>query len=161
MKYLINCFILFIPVIIWNISFIPILPGAYDAEVYWSNLPFYVQWPEVILRMIVFTLPLFMPLKIVRQDQKIGLILYIVGLLVYVFAWRPLILYPDSVWSTSLIGYAAPAFTPIIFLIGIGLIGNKLFFNIKYKQYIYFAVSFLFIFFHTWHLTIVYDRYFN
>lgn len=161
MKYLINCFLLIIPVVIWNISFIPILPGGYDADIYWSNLPLYITLPEIILRMFVFFLPMFMPLKINKPKQKIGLILYLVGLLLYVIAWRPLILYPDSVWSTSLTGFAAPGFTPIIFLIGIGLIGNKLFFKIRYKQFIYIAVSFLFTFFHTWHLSIVYERYFG
>ena len=70
----------------------------------------------------MIALAVFMPLRISTQRQKTGLVIYIVGAILYILSWVPLILFPQSAWSTSLIGFSAMAYTPLVWLIGIGLV---------------------------------------
>jgi len=100
-----------------------------------------------------------MPLRVFDEKQKIGFTIYLVGIFLYFLSWRPLVLYPSSEWSSSLIGYLATAVTPFIFLLGINLIGNKLFLDIPFSRKIYTFFISGFLIFHTWHVAIVYDRF--
>jgi hypothetical protein len=146
-----------IPILIWNIAFGGLLPAVFQGEEFNKDIPATIIWIENILRLAVFALPAFMPLTIFYRYQKFGLVLYFVGTFLYFLSWRPLLLYPEGVWSTSLIGYLAPAITPLIFLIGIGLIGYRLFFNIRYKQAIYIFLATLFVLVHITHVYLVYN----
>lgn len=158
LKYVSNCFILLIPILMWNILFVTSLPRGYSREFFWQDIPSIIVITENILRIIVFFLPLLMPLRIKIAGQKIGLGIYLVGLGIYFLSWIMQIYYPDSTWSSSLFGFLAPAYITIIWLIGIGLIGNKLFIKIPYKPIIYIAISAVFVFVHTAHAYIVYLR---
>ena len=117
-----NTFWLMIPLLLWNIFLGPRLvhPGfAYDQQA--------ARWlliSENILRVAVFILPLLLPLNWESKRQKFGLGLYLLGTLIYFAAWLPLIYTPQSAWSNSLIGFTAPAFTPLIWLLGIALVGG-------------------------------------
>jgi hypothetical protein len=108
--------------------------------------------------MLVFFLPLLMPLTIETSGQKIGLSVYLAGLTAYFSSWILQIYYPDSVWSRSVFGFLAPAYTTIIWFIGIGLIGSQLFIKIPYNPIIYIAISAAFVVVHTTHAYIVYAR---
>lgn len=158
MKYALNCFILLIPVFLWNILFATSLPRGYSIEFFWKDIPPGVGITENILRIIVFFLPLLMPLTIKTSRQKIGLGIYIAGVAIYFLSWVLQIYLPESAWSISLFGFLAPAYTTMIWLIGIGLIGDKLFFKVPYNPIIYMAISTLFVVFHTIHTYIVYTR---
>ena len=127
LKYTPNCFILVIPIFLWNILFAASLPRGYSMEFFWKDIPPIIGTTENVLRIIVFFLPLLMPLTIKITGQKIGLGIYLVGLAIYFLSWIMQIYYPDSPWSSSLFGFLAPAYTTIIWFIGIGFIGNKLF----------------------------------
>jgi len=102
-----------------------------------------------------------MPLSFYNRKQKAGFGLYLFGIFMYFLSWRPLILFPTSEWSLSLIGFIAPAAIPLISLIGIGLIGSRLFINIRYRSVVYVIISIGFTIFCTWHSVIVYNRLFN
>ena len=52
--------------------------------------------------------------------------MYLAGMIAYLGAWLMLIYAPQSGWSTSLAGSMAPAYTPLVWLTGIGMIGTRL-----------------------------------
>ena len=158
LKYFSNCIILIIPIIVWNIIFASRLPKEFLPEIFWDNIPTTIKYGENIFRVFLFALPLLMPLKITEHIQKIGLIIYIVGIIIYFAAWVPLLFFPNSAWSSSLFGFLAPAFTPIIWAVGIGLIGNRLYFSIPYNSWFYIITSIMFVIFHCWHVITVYQR---
>lgn len=65
--------------------------------------------------------------------------------------------FPESRWSTSVLGFTAPTYTTIFFVIGIGIIGRKSFFKIPYFSIIYYSISVLFVIFYTVHSYNVYS----
>jgi len=109
--------------------------------------------------MFVMLLPAFMRLRVSTSSQKLGLGLYLTGLLIYFASWAVLIVFPQCAWSTSEIGFMAPAYTPIVWLAGIGLIGTELLFlRVRFKPWIYWTLSALFIVFHNLHVITVFSR---
>jgi len=127
-------------------------------EFFWKDIPPVVGIIENTLRIIVFILPLLMPLTIKTSRQKIGLGIYLVGAAIYFLSWILQIYSPESAWSSSLFGFLAPAYTSLIWLIGIGLIGDKLFARVPYKPIAYITIATIFVVFHTTHTYIVYTR---
>jgi hypothetical protein len=150
--------LLLIPILAWNVAFRDLLPDPFAFTAYWEDLPPIVLWGENIFRAIAYGLPLLMPLRVYDNKQKAGLTIYLVGIFLYFLSWRPLVLYPESAWSISLIGYLATAVTPFFFLLGINLIGNKLVINIPFRRLYYSIVILGFTFFHIWHVVIVHGR---
>ena len=157
-KYLVNCFLLLLPVFFWNIAFIRRLPKGYTSKEIWDNVPSWLSITENILRTIVFILPLLLILSLQTKTQKFGLILYLVGLLIYFSSWLLQIFIPNSYWSTGIIGFMAPAFTSIIWLIGIGIIGQQSFINIPRIATIYIFLSIAFVIIHTYHSYLAYNH---
>ena len=157
-KYLFNCFWLFIPIIIWNIVFTSKLPIGYSSEFFDNNIPMYISYGENILRLILFLLPVIMAFSLDTKIQKIGFSLYIIGTILYFISWLVQIYYPESIWSLSVFGFMAPAFTTLIFFIGIGLIGQQTFIKIPYISIIYIILSIFFMLFHSIHTYIVFQR---
>lgn len=155
-SYLLNCFLLIIPILLFNVIFASSLPKAFSAEIFWKDIPPVLATGENILRGIVLIFPFLMPLKITTARQKAGLILYIAGTLIYFLAWSLLIVFPQL--TSSWFAFAAPAYTPLLWLFGIGLIGDSLYFPIPYKWWYYIGGSLLFVIFHVGHTTLVYLR---
>ncbi len=149
--YLKNCFLLLIPVVIWNILFRPYSPEIFHGDAYWNNIPLFIKWPENILMIFVLILPMFMPLKVKKRSQKTGLILYLAGLSVYLLAWRPLVLYPEGSWCNKPAGFFTLAISLLFILTGIGLIGDRLSFKIRYNRMIYILLSCLYVLIHISH----------
>lgn len=158
-KYLLNCFLLLIPIFLWNILLMDELPQGYQAEVFWKDIPEIITYSENILRIIVFALPAFMVLSLQSNTQKIGLVLYVLGLLVYFASWLIMIIEPTIDWSQSLVGFMAPAYTTLIWFIGIGLIGQKSFLKVPHLTWTYMTSSILFVIVHTTHTYLVYQNY--
>lgn len=157
-KYLCNCFLLLIPILLWNVLLFPYLPEAYGPDIFWKDIPKTITYGENSLRVAVFALPAIMMLSLKTPLEKLGFRMYVIGVLIYFLSWLLLIIYPKSTWSTSLIGFLAPAFTPIFWLIGIGLIGNKAFFNFPKLTFTYIGLSTLFVMFHTAHVYLIFQR---
>jgi hypothetical protein len=105
-------------------------------------------------------LPIFFPLGISTKLQRIGLYIYGIGIVLYLLSYIALIISPESQWSQSLIGFTAPASTPLIWFVGIGLIMEKPFFNVPYNRWVYMVLVGLFVGFHFTHTLIIYYRYF-
>jgi hypothetical protein len=158
MNYLLNCLLLLLPIMTWNLIFASKLPWAYSEEVFSKNIPSFIMNGENVLRSLVFILPVFMPLRIEIQSQRLGLWLYIVGTMVYFLSWLAQIYFPQSKWSLSAWGFLAPAYTPLIWLTGIGLIGSSLYFPLSYQSWMYIVLSVVFIGFHLSHASTVFLR---
>jgi hypothetical protein len=117
-----NCFWLLIPILVWNVIFSSKL--AHPAFEFDETVARWVLLLENLLRTAVMVLPIFMPFRWNTPQSQIGIAVYLVGLVVYFASWIPLMLAPDSAWSNSFLGFLAPAYTPLLWLVGIGLIGG-------------------------------------
>jgi hypothetical protein len=157
-KYLLTCLLLIIPAMAFNVVFTKRLPPAYQVDVFWKDIPGWLGTGENLFRTMVFILPVLMPLNIKTPGQRAGLGLFLFGTLVYFLAWIVLMFNPNGAWSTSPFGFMAPAYTPLLWLVGIGMIGDSLFFNVPYTPWIYIVLVAVFLCFHNTHAWIVYAR---
>jgi hypothetical protein len=155
-KYIYNCFILTIPILTWNILLTDQLPKTTKPDIELQNISPFVIYGENIARVIVFTLMVFMPIQISKTIQRQGLILFLFGTILYFASWLVLIYYPDSSWSKSTLGILSPAYTPVLWLIGIALIGDTFYFNLPYKRWIFISLSVIFLVFHNIHTYQIY-----
>jgi len=155
-KYLSNCFLLLLPVFLWNILFVNYLPESYSPAVFEKDIPLLISYSEIFLRIIVFAFPTVMIFSLKTKQQKIGFSIYLIGVLIYFSSWSVIIIAPESNWSKSMIGFTAPAFTTLVWFIGIALIGDKSFLRIKHTSLIYILFSILFVVMHTLHVYIVF-----
>ncbi|MEP7133603.1 MAG: hypothetical protein ABI904_01605 [Chloroflexota bacterium] len=156
MNYLLNCGLFLLPITAWNLIFAGKLPRLYSPEVFERAVPPFILSGENFFRFIVFSLTFFMPLRIETQIQKIGFWLYAAGTIIYFTAWLLQIYFPQSGWSLSAFGFLAPAYTPLLWLIGIGLVGSTLYFASPYRSWMYIVLSIIFVGFHFSHTAIVY-----
>jgi hypothetical protein len=136
-KYLLNCFLLTIPIMIWNIIFTSKLPQYYQPEIFWKDIPVWLEYFENISRI---------------------LILYIGGTLIYFASWLVLIYFPNSSWSSNIFGFMAPAYTPLLWLTGIGFVGNSFYFNLPYKRCFFILIVIIFLILHNFHTMTIYFR---
>ena len=157
-KYALSCFLLTIPILVWNIVMANKLPEDFQSETFWKDIPTFLTYGENISRIVVFMLTLLMPLSISTITQKKGLVLYAGGTMLYFASWLILIYFPDSEWSKNVIGFMAPAYTPLIWLTGIGLIGNSFYFNLPYRRWFFISTSIIFLMFHNFHTITIYFR---
>ena len=139
-----NCFWLLLPILAWNILFgAKITQEQITSD---AHSPAWLLGAENIFRLAAFILPLFLPLPRGADWQsalpKIGLAVYGIGTLVYFASWLPLMIAPQSAWSSSIPGLFAPRLMPLIALLGIALIAGS---------WPYGLLATIFIFFHTWH----------
>jgi len=146
------------PILAWNLLFASALPPAYNPASFNTNIPPIILTGENVFRAIIFSLPLFFSLTIKAGTWKRGLLLYCAGTALYFASWLSLMLAPDSGWSTSLLGFAAPAYTPILWLTGIAMMGEAYYFKLNYSKWHYLIPSIAFSFFHVVHTVIVYIR---
>ncbi len=153
-----TAYIPIIPILIWDFIFYLKLPPAYAPEIFNSDIPMVILLGENLFRSIIFILPLFLKLNVHSRAGMQGLIIYIIGSLFYYLTWLMLIFAPDSLWSTSIFGFAAPAYTPIMWLIGISLMADSYYFKIKYKNWHYIIPSIAFSIFHVAHALLIYYR---
>jgi len=156
-SYLLNCFILLLPVLIWNLIFYKKLPDLYQNKK-WDNIPKGIKVVENILRIFTFIFPLFLKLTLSSSIQCTGLIIYMAGIILYFMSWIMQIYFPETVWSRSMLGFMAPAYTTIIWLSGISLIGQKMIFDLGYNFSIYLIISLLFVVIHTVRSFLVYNK---
>jgi hypothetical protein len=117
-----NCLWLLIPILAWNAVLTSKM--AHPAFEFDGAVHPWILWGENLLRIAVMIFPLFMPLRWDTAKSKLGIAVYLIGVLVYFASWIPLMVAPESAWSNSLLGFLAPAYTPLLWLVGIYLIGG-------------------------------------
>lgn len=145
-KLLLNCFLLLVPLLVWNIIFSSSLTqkGFHNDAV----VPSWLLWSEHALRAVVFFVPLLFVLEVKDNWARVGLWVFGVGAVIYCASWLPLVYAPDSYWSRSWIGALSPAFTPILWLLGIALVG---------RSWLYAIGSVLFVAVHVLHNLISFE----
>lgn len=157
-KYLRNGIWLTVPVLLWNAILASRLPPQFLPDIFEKDIPALVLYGESILRIVVFAMPLFFSIGVASKTQKQGAAWYLVGTVLYFLAWLPLLIAPNSFWSTSLVGFLAPAYTPLLWIIGIGLLGEQFYSSARYRPIYYIAPAIVFLIFHCAHTAIVYFR---
>lgn len=155
---MLNCFLLLIPILVWNLAFASYLPEAFSPDVFWKDIPNWISIGENTFRTVVMVMPACLILSWKKPVERGGLAIYLIGLVVYFLSWLILMIYPISDWSESALGFMAPAYTPIIWLIGIGLVGHQSFLKVRRTSMLYILFSILFVVFHSTHAYLVYDR---
>jgi hypothetical protein len=158
LRYLFSCGLLTMPILVWNVVFTRFLPSALGSKEFSRNIPLFVAYGENILRTAIFALPFLMPLDVSTITQQRGLFLFVVGTVIYFLAWVALMIFPQSRWSTSRMGFLAPAYTPLIWLTGLGFIGRRFYWPWPYQRWVYIALAIDFVAFHVTHAGIVYAR---
>ncbi len=139
---------------LWNVALGNALPPAFAPGEFWRQIPSNLAAIENSLRFLIFAIPFFMPLRL--RGPALGL--FFGGTLLYFASWLPLIFAPDSWWSRSVLGFLAPAYTPLLWLIGLALTGRELFWGSFYRWWMYLIVAMLFTASHILHAWIVYAR---
>jgi hypothetical protein len=136
---MLNCFILIVPVLLWNAIFTSKLPAGYVSD---EGVPQVILILEHVFRIPAFLYPILLPLQMKDWHGKAGMVIYVVGVVVYFASWIMQLYFQETRWSTSALGILAPAYTPLIWMLGIGLIGHSWF---------YVLISVLFSFIHVLH----------
>jgi len=155
-----NGYILIFPIIIWNISFFSYLPSSYAPSNFNSDIPLWIIVGENLFRMVLFIFPLFVQVNIKISFGNKGLIIYLLGVLIYFSSWLAIIISPSSVWSSSVLGYSAPAYTPIIWILGLSMMVDSYYFKyrLNYSKWHFLLPSLSLIGFHISHAIYVYNR---
>jgi hypothetical protein len=93
-----------------------------------------------------------------ETGQPLGWLLYIGGLLAYLASYLAQIVYSDSTWSQSAIGFTAPAWSTVFWFAGIGLVCARSWLPIPWHRAIYFGSVSIFLIFHVGHTGLVYFK---
>lgn len=160
-KLLRNGYWMMLPILLWNIVFTISLPPQYSPAIFWKDIPPLLAVCENFLRIVMFVMPAFLALRLLSKPHRLGLLLYLVGSTLYYSSWLALILAPNSAWSTSRLGFMAPAYTPLIWMIGLALSADEFYFPLRYRPVYYIAPAVLFTVFHCAHAALVYSRNFQ
>lgn len=157
-RYALSCGLLLLPAILWNVAFFDRLPPEFAMSEFWREIPRSLALAENALRSAVFLLPFLMPLELSLPCQVRALVLFVTGTLVYFASWVILMVSPGSSWSMSAMGFTAPAYTPLLWLLGISLLGRRLFWGTFYRWWMYLVVVLAFLVTHISHTALVYSR---
>ena len=145
-EYYKNCFLLFIPIIMFNVIFTKYLP-----EKYLQNISHKIVTIENIFRLILIIFSIIMKINFNKIKGKIGLFVYVIGVIIYFTSYFIIINNHNTFLGKYFIIQLSGYWSAIIWLIGIGLIGNKLLIKIPYHYSIYLILSIIFTIVHTFH----------
>ncbi len=157
-RHALSCGLLLLPAMVWNLALADRLPPAFAPAAFWRDIPAALALAENGLRILVFALPFFMPLGPPATMSRAGIVWYGLGTGLYVASWLALILFPASAWSTSALGFIAPAYTPLPWLFGIALIGRNLYWGRFYRWWMFLVPVLGFLAAHIGHTAWVYVR---
>jgi hypothetical protein len=135
-----NCLWLMLPLLLWNLFLGPKITDARITSD--AHSPAWLLIAENITRIVVFALPLLLPLQLKDTLSKAGFAVYIAGTLIYFASWLPFLLAPGSAWSNSTPGLLAPRLTPFLSFLGIAIIASS---------WPYGVLAGVFVLLHTWH----------
>lgn len=148
------------PPLFFGLGFMNLLPDVLRPDLFNKGVPGVLLDGENIGRILIFVMPAFFTIGISTKTQKRGFILYLAGVMLYFLSYVALIIYPDSTWSTSIIGFVAPAYTNIFWMTGLALLGEKFYFpaRLGYRPVYFLALVVIFLSIHITHAVTVYQR---
>jgi hypothetical protein len=132
------------------------LPSTYSPEQFWEGIPSWLGFWENTFRILIFALPGLLLFSKSDSSESLGWALYGGGLLGYLASYLMQVFYPNSEWSLSLIGFTAPSWTPLFWLLGIGLVCRNSWLPISWYRIIYILCAISFLVFHIAHTGMVY-----
>ena len=154
-RYAGSCGLLLLPAIAWNVAFTSTLMPASDMAEFWRDIPAPLVFIENSLRAVVFALPFAMPLHTATQRERRALAIFVLGTLVYFASWVAVMYWPQSAWSGSVLGALAPAYTPILWLPALAVLGQRLFWGQFYRWWMYLLACIGFLAAHIGHAAFV------
>lgn len=147
-----NGLILTVPPLVISFGLWPFLPKEYSLDVFNKGIPNSLMLFENIFRALVFISPLFFSFEL--QNRK-GWIVYLTGLLIYLLSYIIQIITPGTTISDSAFIFTAPAWTTIVWFIGIGILCKRSWLPIKNTTALYTVLSGAFVVFHVTHASLV------
>lgn len=157
--YLRSCIWFWVPPLLVSFSFWPNLSAAYQPEIFWRDIPQALGWVENVSRFAVIGLSAIMLIEWRTSTQKLGFAIYVIGLALYILCQWAIVAAPDGVWATSFFGFLAPAYTPAIWIVGIGMIGQRAIdARIAWRNVVFFGFAGLFLVAHNVHAWLVFSR---
>lgn len=156
--YALSCGWLLLPAAAWNIVMAKRLPPTFQPDEFGRDIPAPLAFAENGLRVAVFGLPFLMPLDLSARGALRALVIFGVGTLLYFASWLALIWLPRSRRSRHPWGLAAPAYTPLLWLLAIALLGQHLFWGEFYRWWMYLVLCVAFLVAHIAHTMRVYVR---
>ncbi len=156
--YALSCGLLLLPAAVWNIVLASRLPPAFQPDEFGRDIPAPLAFAESVLRIAVFVLPFLMPLDMAAPGAGRALLIFGAGTLLYFASWLALIWLPESRWSRRPWGFTAPAYTPLLWLFGISLLGDRLFWGTFYRWWMYLVLCVVLLAAHITHTMRVYVR---
>lgn len=149
-----------LPPLFFSLILMSSLPAALTPALFNRDIPDVLLSGESIMRILVFAMPAFFSIGLSSRTQKQGLALYLAGVAFYYLSYGALILFPDSAWSTSMLGFVAPAYTNLFWMVGLGLMGERFHFpaRLRYRPVFFIAPAAIFLVFHIAHAVIAYLR---
>jgi len=147
--------LLVLPILALNFAFAGELPAAYQAEIFDAGLPPWLPPTENALRLALFGLMVVLPV----QSNRAGWAVFSLGVLAYAGSWAAVILAAGSAWTQSWVGFTAPAWTPALWLTGIGLLARpRSVPALGLVKPVYVALAASFLLAHVSHATLVWAR---
>jgi hypothetical protein len=153
-----NGALLIIPPMVITFGLWGALPAAYRPDIFWKDIPNWLGLFENIFRVLALSLPGILYFGRKEKFQSLGWYLYIVGLTVYLVSYLMQIVFPDSAWSQSILGFTAPAWSTLFWLAGIGFVCMRSWLPIPWRRAIYLLCASIFLIFHIGHTALVYSN---
>jgi hypothetical protein len=134
------------------------LPLPFQGEKFNRGVPQHLQNAENISRIASFALPFFITIGFSRTRQKVGIVIYVAGVLLYLMSYLLLIWAPQSEWSASRWGFCTAAYINIVWMVGLAFCGESFLWRkgLRFRPSIYLIASLTFLAFHVTHTWIAY-----
>ncbi len=132
-----NAFLFWIIPLAWNIVFARKLPPWFSSR----NAPRWITITENVFRYPLMIYPLFLPLDALNGLFIPGLIVYSIGMAVYLAVWLLIILAPDSRFAREPFVRLAPAYLPAAWLTGMSMAAGSLLLPVLSILFIGFHVA--------------------
>lgn len=156
-QYALNCFLLFLPVFVFNAVYYGKLPAFFRNET-WDNIPKALNATENVLRYLSFFVPIFFRIRLDTPAGRVGIALYFVGICAYFASWMFQLRFGENGFAKSLPFRAAPAYTTVAWLAGIALLGESRFLSVPIVRLAYLAIAFGFVCAHTAHACLAHKK---
>jgi hypothetical protein len=142
-----------LPPLAFSLLLMNVLPTALTPAQFNRDIPSTLLNLENTARVIVFALPAFFSISLSTKTQRCGLIIYLAGLALYLTSHGAQNFFPESSWSTSMIGFTASAYSNVFWMVGLGLMGEKFYFlrGVRYRPIFYIAPAVIFVVLHATH----------
>jgi hypothetical protein len=153
-----NGALLLVPPLLITFGLWSSLPAAYGPDSFNRGIPSWLLVAENILRVAVFGIPLLLLFGNRGRVQAAGWAFYCAGMLIYLASYLAQMYLPGSAWGNSMIGFTAPAWTTLFWLVGIGLVCVKTWLSFSWRPGIYISVASAFVVVHSLHAYLAYTN---